>query len=290
MGGDPAGSTEPTALDPTPVALTAPQGPPLDWYRDRDAMLAARVDAEAQRELRRAEALVRARQESARLPGQSGSGGWKAEPDPAPEEEILVGKILSPLALDVANAPLASAAAAPPLPSPPPQQGLQAVVARLRPPPMDCSPVMSLGDNPRLRVSGEHKVIVHLLVGSVRRGMVRDLDLNASKLSLVAPHGLIEVIARDHIKAIFFLRTGKSSDASANGRMLRIALIDGRTLVGFSTDDDLQSPGFFLVPADSGGTAERIFVFRAAVRALSANRPASEVPLGPATAVGTVGL
>jgi hypothetical protein len=121
-----------------------------------------------------------------------------------------------------------------------------------------------------LRLTGEQKGVVHLLAGAVKRGTLRHVDLAAPALELETEPGKVDAIPADQIKAVFFLRTDKVREGNpTGGRRVRIALVDGRMLLGFSTDDLGQAPGLFVVPSDSAGTTERIFVFRAGIRSIT---------------------
>lgn len=75
------------------------------------------------------------------------------------------------------------------------------------------------------------------------------------------------------VKAIFFVRDLAGDPAretspaapTATGRRVAITFRDGEQLVGTTTDDPGQRPGFFLVPADRGGNNERVFVIAPSV-------------------------
>jgi len=79
------------------------------------------------------------------------------------------------------------------------------------------------------------------------------------------------------LKAIFFVHTfgGRRNRAKRAhfmardrvfGHKLRVAFFDGELLEGAALDYDLNTPGFFLHPADPDSNNERIFVVSAAVK------------------------
>jgi hypothetical protein len=125
-----------------------------------------------------------------------------------------------------------------------------------------------------LRVEGEHKVIVHTLEGQVRRGTLQDIDLHDRVIRLQSQDSdTPEEILTERIKAIFFMSHGTSTSAERvtpqGAKKIRVILVDGRQLAGFSTDFEGNTPGFFLVPADSRTKTARVYLFRASVQSIS---------------------
>jgi hypothetical protein len=117
-------------------------------------------------------------------------------------------------------------------------------------------------------LEGDHRVVIHLLDGQVRRGSVRDLDVAAGIVPLESASG-VENIPVDRLKAIFFMRAPGSGKPSAIGQKIRLTFQDGRQVVGFSTDYQTGDPGFFLIPADLKTNTERIFVYRWSVYSIA---------------------
>ncbi len=171
--------------------------------------------------------------------------------------------------------------AAPPLAAPPP--GVP-VPAHLAPPPApNASPVpgnprppaASLFDHSGLvagtgaldpvKVRGEHRVILHTVEGQVKRGVLRDADLNAELIELELSPGSTEKLLRTRVKALFFMLAPGEKPAAGGGDKLRVTFKDGRQVSGFSKDYKSASVGFFVVPADSRTNTARIFIFRSAV-------------------------
>jgi hypothetical protein len=116
----------------------------------------------------------------------------------------------------------------------------------------------------RTVVEGEHRVIIHTHEGQVKRGVIRDLDVLANTIA-IAQSGQSEEIPTERIKAIFFMKAPGESEPPASGKKIRVTLADGRQVLGFSTDFQSESPGFFLVPADVRTNTSRIYLFRSAV-------------------------
>jgi len=111
-------------------------------------------------------------------------------------------------------------------------------------------------------VAGEHRVVVHLIDGQVKRGTVQDLDLTAGSVPLQSAPGVVDNIATDRLKAIFFMLAPGSPKTTPSGQKIRLTLQDGREVVGFSEDFKTGNPGFFLRPADERTNTARIFVPR----------------------------
>ncbi len=56
---------------------------------------------------------------------------------------------------------------------------------------------------------------------------------------------------------------------AAEGKKVRVTFSDGRQLTGFADDGD-EGVGFFLILGDTGTNTGRIWVYRSAVRQMSA--------------------
>jgi hypothetical protein len=125
----------------------------------------------------------------------------------------------------------------------------------------------SFGDSPAvsIKVSGEHRVILHTVEGQVKRGLIRDSDLNAELISLELAPGSVEKLSRTRVKALFFMLAPGEKPKPGTGDKLRVTFKDGRQVSGFSTDYKGTNVGFFVVPADSRTNTARIFIFRSAV-------------------------
>ncbi len=118
-----------------------------------------------------------------------------------------------------------------------------------------------------LHIAGVKRVVVHTVEGQVKRGVLENADLDASVLRLAAnPGAPSEPIAREKVKAIFFmLETGEKAPA-AQGKRVRVTFNDGRQVAGFSQDYREEGVGFFMSPGDARTNTGRIWVYRAAVR------------------------
>jgi hypothetical protein len=116
----------------------------------------------------------------------------------------------------------------------------------------------------RTLVEGPHRVILHTHEGQVKRGVIRDADVLANTIA-IEHSGQSEEVPTERIKAIFFIKAPGESEPAAGGQKIRVTLADGRQVLGFSTDFQSESPGFFLVPADVRTNTSRIYLFRSAV-------------------------
>ncbi len=119
-------------------------------------------------------------------------------------------------------------------------------------------------------VAGTHRVVVHTNDGQVKRGSMTDAELAAS-LVVVLPQagGLPESIASDGVKAIFFMQPISAPPPEPEGEPIRVTFRDGRQVVGTSKGHLGTGAGFFLVPSDPRTRTARIWVYRAAVRAIA---------------------
>lgn len=112
-------------------------------------------------------------------------------------------------------------------------------------------------------VSGEHRVIVHTMLGQAKRGRIRDADLEAPQLEVhPMAGGASEAIAVSQISAVFFVLEPGEQPPTAQGRHVAVRFPTGREIRGFADEGQEGSPGFFLVPDDARRTnVSRIFVY-----------------------------
>jgi hypothetical protein len=132
----------------------------------------------------------------------------------------------------------------------------------------DRSGAVLSGETAPVMVTGEHRVILHTLEGQVKRGAVRDADLCAPSLVLEQPGAAPETIARERVKALFFMLTPGSRPPAATGAKIRVTFKDGRQVAGFSSDHQSTQAGFFVVPADNRTNTERIFIYRHGIQSV----------------------
>ncbi len=119
-----------------------------------------------------------------------------------------------------------------------------------------------------LLIAGEHRVIVHPLEGTARRGVASDIHLASNGIMLAPSTGAAaEEILFAKTKAVFFLLAPGEHPGAGTGKRVRVTLVDGRQLDGFLGDD--AGPGFFLFPLDSRGNTARVFILNHAVKAVT---------------------
>ncbi|MFN7131281.1 MAG: DUF6982 domain-containing protein, partial [Myxococcales bacterium] len=119
-------------------------------------------------------------------------------------------------------------------------------------------------------VAGEHRVVVHTVEGLVKRGTVRNANLDGEVLELEVIAGQpLERITANRLKAVFFLLPPGAKPPAAEGTKIRVTFRDDRQVAGFSTTFEQPGNGFFMIPADSRTATQRIYVYRAAVKGLA---------------------
>jgi hypothetical protein len=115
--------------------------------------------------------------------------------------------------------------------------------------------------------AGAHRVVVHTLEGTVKRGVIEDVDLAATALALAPAKGeAAESIATEKVKAIFFMLAPGETPPAALGKKVRVTFRDGRQVAGYSADYREEGIGFFMIPGDTRTNTGRIWVYRAAVK------------------------
>ncbi|HZH03934.1 MAG TPA: hypothetical protein VEY30_09130, partial [Myxococcaceae bacterium] len=124
--------------------------------------------------------------------------------------------------------------------------------------------------NPQHLVKGEHRVILHMLEGQVKRGLLRDVDLSLQTIPLETQNSALpENVSAERIKAVFFMLAAGDSPPPGAGRKVRVTFQDGRQLSGFSEDFRNSALGFFIIPAETRTNTARIFIYRTSIRALA---------------------
>ncbi len=117
---------------------------------------------------------------------------------------------------------------------------------------------------------GEHRVVVHMRAGLLKRGMLQDPDFEASELTLQPPSGgtAPERVPISQVKAVFFMMKPGDPLPDQIGQKLTVEFEDGRRLSGFCDQPHPSAPGFFLVPADTRSNTARIYVLREAIKSI----------------------
>ncbi|MGI5864875.1 MAG: DUF6982 domain-containing protein, partial [Myxococcales bacterium] len=120
-------------------------------------------------------------------------------------------------------------------------------------------------------VPGEYRVIVHTLEGQVKRGILRNANLDAESLDLEIMAGQPPLrMPTARLKAVFFQLVPGARPPPPQGQKLRVTFIDGRQVAGFAPAYDPNDSGFFLLPADTRtNPAERIYIYRAAIKSIA---------------------
>jgi hypothetical protein len=148
--------------------------------------------------------------------------------------------------------------ASPPAKSPSPSAPLAPAPRGLTPLPFSTAP-------------GPHRVIVHTLEGQVKRGLLRQASLDGEQIELEIIAGQPpERLATQRLKAVFFLLAPGTKPSAAQGQKLRVTFNDERQVAGFAPNYHPTDKGFFLFPADPRTNTERIYVYRAAVKSITA--------------------
>ncbi|BDG09760.1 DUF6982 domain-containing protein [Anaeromyxobacter paludicola] len=116
-------------------------------------------------------------------------------------------------------------------------------------------------------VPGEHRVVIHVVDGPVKRGVLVDPDLLAPDLSLRPAAGAPpEPVRSDLVKAVFFMAAPGALPPPPARQKVTVTFRDGRQLAGTSDDYEPGGVGFFLVPADWRSAAERIWIYADAAK------------------------
>jgi hypothetical protein len=135
---------------------------------------------------------------------------------------------------------------------------------------------------PRTPASTHKKVVVELLDRKSLRGFLNPARLkDSSPLDLLTPHGEHEEIAREKIRAVYFVRDLNEdfeperktflSRPKLDGLWVKIRFLDDGLLEGVIANDllNLLDQGLYLTPPDFHSNADRIYVPRTALAELT---------------------
>jgi hypothetical protein len=134
----------------------------------------------------------------------------------------------------------------------------------------------------RTPASTHKKVVVELLDRKSLRGFLNPARLqDTSALDLLTPHGEHEVIPRDKIRAVYFVRDLNDafepdrkiflSRPKLEGLWVKIRFLDDGLLEGVIPNDllNLLDQGVQITPPDFNANADRIYVPRTALAELT---------------------
>jgi len=124
------------------------------------------------------------------------------------------------------------------------------------------------------------KVVVRYVDGRILKGFTQDFFPNKDHFHLhpfdkSAGQVPMKIQVKD-LKAVFFVkdfegdaiyseRRNFSETDKIQGRKIEVVFQDGEQLVGSTMGYDRSRQGFFIIPVDSSGNNERVYVVQAAV-------------------------
>lgn len=116
-------------------------------------------------------------------------------------------------------------------------------------------------------------VVAKFKDGTILKGKTSDFFPNKQLFHLEKQDGKTVDINVEQLKALFFVKelTGNKSHKKTyddvipgGGRKIQIMFSDGEVITGYSHGYSPNRTGFFVVPADTKGNNERIFIINSA--------------------------
>lgn len=139
----------------------------------------------------------------------------------------------------------------------------------------------------------KNRVVVHYKTGRLLKGFTWDFmpTKDAFHLADAADERKVSEVLIKDLKAVFFVRTfdgdakrepdySAESFRSVPGIKLRVCFSDGETLYGTSNAYSPSRKGFFLLPADTSGNNERVFIVSEAARVEQVKEISDAAPPG----------
>ncbi|MBW2172082.1 MAG: hypothetical protein JRF69_08895 [Deltaproteobacteria bacterium] len=120
-----------------------------------------------------------------------------------------------------------------------------------------------------------NKVVIRLKDGTVARGQTNDFFPNKARFHLTTLEGNVEEFDIEELKAVFFVKDCQgdesyeyrySDEIPGGGRKIKVDFADGEEMIGYTQGYSPDRPGFFLIPADSKGNNEKVFVVKSATK------------------------
>ncbi len=120
-----------------------------------------------------------------------------------------------------------------------------------------------------------NKVVVRFKDGTLKKGKTNDFFPTKSSFHLELLSGEIININIEDLKAIFFVKDFSGDKdrldiyddpVPGGGRKIRVAFLDGETIIGYTHGYSPDRTGFFIIPADKEGNNQRLFVIKSATR------------------------
>lgn len=124
-----------------------------------------------------------------------------------------------------------------------------------------------------------NRVVAHYRDGRIVKGSTTDFLPTRETMHVHTDVG-VEVVQLVELKALFFVRDLEGDpnrqkrnefdvNSKQHGRRIRVEFADGELLVGTTQGYQPERTGFFVAPADPKANHERVFVLRAATRAVN---------------------
>jgi hypothetical protein len=116
----------------------------------------------------------------------------------------------------------------------------------------------------------KNTVVLHFVGGILKKGTTDDFFPNKDSFHFRQNEGdEVQVVKRDELKAVFFVKTFEGNpgyeerddlDRAGFGRKIKVKYKDGETQIGYTQGYQENRPGFFVFPCDPDSNNDRIFV------------------------------
>jgi hypothetical protein len=119
------------------------------------------------------------------------------------------------------------------------------------------------------------KVVIKLLDGSIMKGESTDFLPDKKYFYLKLIEGGTKKIDIETLKAIFFVKDFEGNKDHKKqykdtlpwgGKKIRVEFTDGEIITGYTSSFSTGRYGFDVIPADTAGNNEKIFVLNSAVK------------------------
>lgn len=121
----------------------------------------------------------------------------------------------------------------------------------------------------------KNKIVVRYKDGNIIKGQTADFFPNKALFHIETINGEVREVNMENLKAIFFVKDFEGNKQykeyynehiAGGGRKIKVQYQDGEEIIGYTLGYSPERQGFFMIPADSDGNNERIFIVKSATK------------------------
>ena len=121
----------------------------------------------------------------------------------------------------------------------------------------------------------KNKIVVRYKDGNIIKGQTADFSPNKALFHIETINGEVKEVNMENLKAVFFVKDFEGNKQykenynkhiAGGGRKIKVQYQDDEEITGYTLGYSPERQGFFMIPADTGGNNERIFIVKSATK------------------------